>query len=149
VTANGGTGMLGAVPSTGATVTTPVDDRAPAPRRAQVSDLRPDLVRLALVVVVDVLFLFGVLLTYLNDGWYGAEWVANVFILPVTLTVFFLPWVTVGSAGFSGYRLWRGGPLTPVARAVCLSVVVLGAAGFVTYITPWGVDAIRWLLDSD
>ena len=36
---------------------------------AQVADLRPDLVRLALVVAVDVLFLFGVLLPYLTyDG---------------------------------------------------------------------------------
>ena len=65
------------------------------------------------------------------------------------LTVFFLPWVTFGCLVCSGYRLWRGGPLRPVSRAVCLSVVVLGAAGFVTYFSPWGFDAIRWLLDSD
>ena len=65
------------------------------------------------------------------------------------LTMFFLPWVTFGSAVFSGYRLWRGGPLSPASRAVCLCVVVLGAAGFVAYFSPWGIDAIRWLMDSD
>ena len=74
--------MLSAVPSPGATATTPVDDRAPVPRRAQVSDLRPDLVRLALVVVVDVLFLFGVLLPYLTyDGEFADQWLPNVLML--------------------------------------------------------------------
>jgi len=65
--------MLIIVPSPGATVPTHVDDRAPGARSTSVSDLAPDLVRLALVV--------------------------------------------------------------------------LGAAGFVAYFSPWGVDAIRWLLD--
>ncbi len=129
-------------------MTSPVDDRAPVPRAAQVSDLRPDLVRLAPVVVVDVLFVFGVLLPYLaHDGDFGDQWLPNVFMLVVVLTLFIWPWVLFGCAVFSGYRLWRGGPLGPVSRAVCLSVVVLGAAGFVAYFSPWGIDAIRWLLD--
>ena len=70
-----------------------------------------------------------------------------MFLLVVLLTLFFLPWVLFGCAVISGYRLWRGGPLSPMSRAVCLSVVVLGAAGFIAYFSPWGIDAIRWLLD--
>ena len=142
--------MLVAVPSSGATLNPHLGDQAAAPRPVPVSDLGPDLVRLALVLVVDVLFVVGVLLPYATyDGEFVDQWLPNVFMLPVVLTTFFLPWVTCGSAVFSGYRLWRSGLSSPVSRAVCLCVVVLAAAGLVAYFSPWGIDAIRWLMDSD
>jgi hypothetical protein len=111
-------------------------------------DVRADAERLALVVVVDTLFLVGVLLPYLTyDGGVATQWLPEVLYVPMGLTVFFLPWATLGPVAFSGYRLWRGGASSPVARAICLAVVVLGIAGLVAYVSPPGIDAIRWQLD--
>lgn len=130
--------------------------RTPTPAPGAVAGLAPDLVRLALVLLVDVLFLAGVLLPYLtSDGDLGDPAVPDVLLVPLVLTLFLLPWVTFGSAAVSGYRLWRarpgagsrGGTSSPAARGVCLCVVVLGALGLVAYFSPWGVDAIRWLVD--
>ena len=135
-----------AVPSPEVTATTRVDDAAAARRGAQVSDLAPDLVRLALVVTVDALFLVGVLLPYLDDAQFPNESLPDVLGVLVLLTPFFLPWVTFGSAAFSGYLLWRG-PSGPLLLGIRLGVVVLALAGLVTYFSPWGVDAIRWLMD--
>jgi hypothetical protein len=112
------------------------------------TDVHADAERLALVVVVDALFLVGVLLPYLTyDGGVATQWLPEVLYVPLVLTVFLLPWATIGSAAFSGYRLWRGGSLRPMSRGICLGVVLLGIAGFVTYVSPWGIDAIRWQLD--
>jgi ribose/xylose/arabinose/galactoside ABC-type transport system permease subunit len=109
------------------------------------SGLAPDLVRLGLVVVVDGLYVLGVLLPYVRrDAVLAAQWGPDIMAVPILLTVIFLPWVTIGSAAFSGYRLWRGAS-APLSRGICLSVVVLGAAGFVSYISPLGVAASRWL----
>ena len=112
------------------------------------ADVRAEVERLALVVVVDALFLVGVLLPYLAyDGGVADQWLPDVLYVPMTLTVFLLPWATVGPVAFSGYRLWRGGSLGPVSRGICVGVVLLGAAGLVMYFSPSGIDAIRWQLD--
>ena len=111
----------------------------------RVVDVRADVERLALVVVIDALFLVGVLLPYLTyDGGVVTQWLPQVLYVPMVLTVFFLPWAAIGSVAFSGYRLWRGGPLSPGSRGICLGVVVLGLAGVLTYVSPAGIDAIRW-----
>jgi FtsH-binding integral membrane protein len=112
------------------------------------TDVRAEVERLALVVVVDALFVVGVLLPYLTyDGGVVAPSLPEILSVPLVLTVFLLPWATVGSVAFSGYRLWRGGPLSRMSRGICLGVVVLGIAGLVMYFSPSGVDALRWHLD--
>jgi hypothetical protein len=135
--------MLVAVPSPAATDEAVVSD-APPGRPAGGSGVAPDLVRLALVAAVDAVFLFGVVLAYHGHGVAGGppDWLG----LPALLSVFFLPWVTFGSAAVSGYRLRRGTP-GAMSLGIRVLVVVLGVAGLATYFSPTGVDAIRWLMD--
>lgn len=134
------------MPTPGLTVTARV--KAAEPRsRDPVADLAPDLGRLALVVLVDALFLVGVLLPYLTfDGEVAEHWLPDILGVPMLLTLIFLPWVTLGSASLSGYRLWRDSS-GPVLRGIRLCVVILALAGAVTYFSPWGFYATRWLMD--
>lgn len=81
-------------------------DGDPYVRRSTVAPgAAPHLVRLGLVVIVDGLYLVGVLLPYLGrDRGSASRWIPEAMAAPIVLTVFFLPWVTIGSAAFSGCR---------------------------------------------
>ena len=113
--------------------------------RGQVGVLGPGLWRLGYIVVADLAFLFGVLVPYLTDddippvdsSWDALYW-------PGLVSVFFLPLVACGVAAFSGAQLSRS---DGAARAVNIAAVVLSVAGVLVYASPWGLDAIRWLLD--
>ena len=113
--------------------------------RGRVEELGPGLWRLGYIVVADLAFLFGVLVPYLTDDEIppvDSTW--DVLFWPGLASVFFLPLVACGVAAFSGARLWGsdGG-----ARAANLAAVVLSVAGVLVYASPWGLDAISWLLD--
>ena len=123
-----------------------VGRRTSSPSTSLTARAWPALGLLAAVAAIDALFLVGVLLPYLSyDGEFAVQWLPDPLVVPVVLTVFFLPWVTFGAAALSGYRLWRGP--SDGSRGVAVAVVVLGVAGFGMYVSPWGIDAIRWLLD--
>ena len=113
--------------------------------RRQVGELGPGLWRLGYIVVTDLAFLFGVLVPYLTDddippvdsNWDAMFW-------PGLVSVFVLPLVACGVAAFSVARLSRSDGRT---RAVNLAAVALSVAGVLVYVSPWGIDAISWLLD--
>ena len=110
-----------------------------------VGELGPGLWRLGYIVVADLAFLFGVLVPYLTDDdippvdstWDALFW-------PGLASVFALPLVACGVAVFSGARLSRSDGR---ARVVNVAAVVLSVAGVLVYASPWGRDAISWLLD--
>lgn len=112
--------------------------------RGPVDELAPGLRRLGYIVVADLALLLGVLVPHATDdavppvdtAWDALFW-------PGLASIFFLPLVAAGVAAFSGARLSRGDAR---ARAVNLGAVALSAAGVVAYVSPWGRDAIRWLL---
>ena len=116
-----------------------------APPRRAVGELGPGLWRLAYIVGADLAFLFGVLVPYLTDDdippvdstWDALFW-------PGLASVFFLPLVACGVAAFSGARVSRS---DGVARAVNVAALVLSVVGVLVYVSPWGLDAIGWLLD--
>jgi hypothetical protein len=118
---------------------------AAARSRDQVEELGPGLWRLGYIVAADLAFLFGVLVPYLTDDDIppvDSTW--DVLVWPGLASIFFLPLVASGVAVFSGASLRgsHGG-----ARAVNLAAVVLSVAGVLVYASPWGLDAISWLLD--
>ena len=61
--------------------------------------------------------------------------------------IFTLPLVAYGTAGFSAARWSRGG-LDRQARLVNAATLVLSAAGFLAYVSPWGVEAVRSILGT-
>jgi hypothetical protein len=114
--------------------------------RDQVGELGPGLWRLGYIVVADLAFVFGVLVPHLTDDdvppvdstWDALFW-------PGMVSVFFLPLVACGVGLFSGAALRRGDG--GGARAADMAAVVLSVAGVLVYASPWGRDAISWLLD--
>ncbi|MBJ7358768.1 hypothetical protein [Nocardioides sp.] len=116
-----------------------------APSRGSVGELGPGLWRLGYIVVADLAFLIGVLAAYLTDDHIppvDSTW--DPFYWPGLMSVFSLPLVAFGVAAFSGARLSRS---TGAARAVNAAAMALSLAGVIAYVSPWGMDAIRWLLD--
>ena len=113
--------------------------------RGLVGELGPGLWRLGYIVVADLAFLFGVLVPYLTDDDIppvDSTW--DALLWPGLVSVFVLPLVACGVAVFSGARLSRSDGR---ARVVNVAAVVLSVAGVLVYVSPWGLDAISWLLD--
>ena len=113
--------------------------------RGSVAQLGPALWRLGYIVVAALAFVLGTLVPYLTDDdippvdstWDALFW-------PGLVSIFCLPLVACGVAAFSGARLSSS---EGTARAVNLAAVALSVAGVLVYFSPWGLDAISWLLD--
>jgi hypothetical protein len=115
-----------------------------APPRSSVGELGPGLRRLGYVAVTDLAFVLGVLVPHLtDDGVPPVDSTWDALFWPGLASTLALPLVAFGVAAFSGARLSRS---VGAARAVNLAAVALSLAGVLVYVSPWGLDAIRWLL---
>jgi hypothetical protein len=107
--------------------------------RATWADLR----LLMYVAAADLVFAAGVLAPYLTradhpttsvDAWLGYPAYASLFLLPM---------LAVAAAAVAATRLGAAGS----RRRVAIAVLLLAVAGFVAYVSPLGVSAVRWFLD--
>jgi tellurite resistance protein TehA-like permease len=116
-----------------------------APSRSSAGELGPGLWRLGYIAVAALAFVLGVLVPYLTDDgvppvdstWDALYWSGLVSVLS-------LPLVACGVAAFSGATLARS---HGASRVVNLAAVAVSVAGVLVYLSPWGQDATRWLLD--
>ena len=102
-----------------------------------------DLRRWTYVATADLVFAAGVLAPYLTRADHPPTSVAAWLGLSAYATLFVLPMVAVAAGAVAATRLGAAGS----RRRVAVPVIVLALAGFVAYVSPLGVSAVRWFID--
>ena len=94
------------------------------------------------VALADLIFLAGVVVPHLA----GNDPLSSLWLgLPALVSVFTLPLIAYGAALASGRRLVRQRPDQQPrrpGRLVDVAVLALALAGFIAYVSPWGLAAV-------
>lgn len=91
------------------------------------------------MALADLVFVFGVVAPHFA----GTDPVSSLWMgLPALVSVFTLPLIAYGAALLSGRRLLQARSAHRPGRPADLAVVALAVAGFVAYVSPWGLSAI-------
>lgn len=115
----------------------------PATSSASAAASWADLRLLTYVSIADLVFVAGVLVPYLTRADHPTTTVPAWLGLPAYASLFLLPMLAVAAGAVAATRLGAAGS----RRRVAVAVLVLAVAGFVAYVSPLGVSAVRWFLD--
>ena len=115
----------------------------PATSRDSAAASWADLRLLTYVAAADLVFAAGVMAPYLTRADHPTTSVDAWLGLPAYATLFVLPMVAVAAGAVAATRLGAAGS----KRRVAVAVIVLALAGFVAYVSPLGVSAVRWFID--
>lgn len=109
-----------------------------------------DVFRLVAVVLADAAFvgLVAVPLPPASVARVVDPYLFDWLWVPAMTSVFVVPLVAYGAFVSSALRLWRDRVTEPWTRRLTIATLVLSVAGFAAYVSPWGIEATRWLLSD-
>ena len=115
----------------------------PSTTRPSVRASWADVRLLMYVAAAGLVFAAGVVVPYLTRADHPTTSTPSWLGWPALASVFLLPLIAVGAGGVAAGRLGAPGS----RRYVAAAVLVLAAVGFIAYVSPPGVAAVRWFLD--